>query len=1821
MREHEVRLEVEQVRLERELSQLDSKQEETRSEGGYSWYFWSTVSFIIFFIIEMCRMDVSETDIRPAEDEDIFSESGSITVKTMVLDKDILRNFCDKCTYTSAHENGKVREFVEGLADDLLESLRSVCDREADMEVGDFVGIGSMFEFWKVCKPLMCDLLVPFSPPEPYSFHFHLWCSSSSDIPPDMQGCGKIKVTKLGENEDCLCDSANLGTAQLDYTSLTLSHGGPYLGCCSSFPDHTITVWNWENAEPICKQPQAGKDVISLVFNPLNWLQLCALDTTSLTVWNIEKSADHHVLKSSVIELPATDGSFVEKLVHTSHSVSDELPYFGPEMPPSAISGLKGDKAESIVAKLCSKARLTPTAICWTATSELYVGCAQGFLLLVDPESLSVSVLFNPTTTDAIPELRQSKFQGLTLSKNGLITIEKGSVVHCLQIKGTQINIAKTWKLEAPVTTVKFSPDYESLLLASNSGQIYLLSSTQSDKIRKVLDLLSGNFVAAAFLHTNKNICLLRSSGELQLCSRDGICLGSLYLQAEVSSLACCPIAQYAAVGTTSGSVLFIDLNREQQPRLVHQVHLYHIPVDHLVFDQEGQYLLTGGSDTHIFVLDAKPSERFSVIGYTVVPGFVLSLSTQCVRDSGKVKVLALCTGKEGKSHDGSLLTLLTLPARYLAGPDGVDRNGCLSTDIFKVSTYEVSHPLKSCVLGVDDVFAYCHRRKTLQRFQLPQDTDGHSSQQVVQLKAEQEVKGHPLGPASLILSPHQLWLASVGRDGLLRIRETASMERYIELQCHSCRLGGIRSVSFSADSQTLLTAGFQDGSLVCTNLRIKCKDRGKDDKATWYSQFMANSLKNIFNTENPVLIGFPDWGQEPPAGTEKSRDIVVSNEMETLNVTEHNNSYNSLLFTPPSHHTWLESRREMIIKEENEQYSETKKNLRKTIKELSDTIQEMMHENENLPDIEHLEQHEFNLDIEEQKRLEAMVGQEVTKVRNEIEWDIIAKYYLHDVLKRECWDSMKFKGRTLKAFHSKHEVKNYPLKERTEKEVEDLHRVQNMRKLEKAACHVSKTKGLDSESSQKKSSNTASGSEEEQGEEDHKEKSAAVVGSFSAQLGYLNPYIYDQFSLLTTEQRINQIILLQGVIYRIRMAFNTEFEAVHRQKVQELNRVRDRNRKIREIMMELDMNEKLWEPSLTDSEWPERLLTVDDSEIKAEKYFTPEQKKEEQMKKLEEQRRLAAKDDDYRERGLSDMMDGVLEVKKDDILKMEIPPPEFVLTKPEVQWSEEEKNVYKEFEKKTKSLSEEKEKYKKLLETEMKKLMASTRDATEKFDETLTKLFEKVKCEMAIYQEELKITYLVYSVLIEEEMRNRELELKLKLEKTLAYKDEIEEEVKRHEEELELFQETYDSVVAENKVLDKDFRKEFLDVPAHVVDHLYKLYKRRPRVQKIRTQTDNPNPFKDQSLCGSLAPDALGKMLKAMEELDAPENMPEGLNPSIWERFCLVRRTKVECEQKVKVSALTLAEMQAFLLKRRNENKVAQEEIKNLTDELERHDGDVIDSHKLMFATVLHKSVCFPLIFGHKRSQITENSKSLHKEKNRFQKDIMVQVLLKQGQVEVSATDLTADYTDSVLQNRSVVEDLNSTIRMFGAQKIALMVKCKNVHKGICKLEWEHKMMRMQIEDLNNKARSIQEVQLSEEQQDYLHNTDRDSSVSKQVSILEKTIGFQEKTHLRSVQHRIKKIEQLNRQATMKADNAILEQQLSNMQMAVAERKRIYEAIASVENQTANREERYQKIVEKKKLEDTARAQAENLAFLWRELDRLMKKNFPSLDQLKHKT
>lgn len=71
-----------------------------------------------------------------------------------------------------------------------------------------------------------------------------------------------------------------------------------------------------------------------------------------------------------------------------------------------------------------------------------------------------------------------------------------------------------------------------------------------------------------------------------------------------------------------------------------------------------------------------------------------------------------------------------------------------------------------------------------------------------------------------------------------------------------------------------------------------------------------------------------------------------------------------------------------------------------------------------------------------------------------------------------------------------------------------------------------------------------------------------------------------------------------------MKTAFNTDFKGVHKQKEQEINRVKDKNRRIMEIMSELDHKMKLWEPSLSDNERPERALSVEDSEVRLEAVF-----------------------------------------------------------------------------------------------------------------------------------------------------------------------------------------------------------------------------------------------------------------------------------------------------------------------------------------------------------------------------------------------------------------------------------------------------------------------------------------------------------------------------------------------------------------------------------------------------------------------------------------
>lgn len=70
-------------------------------------------------------------------------------------------------------------------------------------------------------------------------------------------------------------------------------------------------------------------------------------------------------------------------------------------------------------------------------------------------------------------------------------------------------------------------------------------------------------------------------------------------------------------------------------------------------------------------------------------------------------------------------------------------------------------------------------------------------------------------------------------------------------------------------------------------------------------------------------------------------------------------------------------------------------------------------------------------------------------QLRNEIEEKNLAKQYVRSLIKRQCWDEMTTKGRSIKAFYSPMEVTNYPMRERTKDELEELEFVTQERKFE----------------------------------------------------------------------------------------------------------------------------------------------------------------------------------------------------------------------------------------------------------------------------------------------------------------------------------------------------------------------------------------------------------------------------------------------------------------------------------------------------------------------------------------------------------------------------------------------------------------------------------------------------------------------------------------------------------------------------------------------------------------------------------------------------
>lgn len=119
----------------------------------------------------------------------------------------------------------------------------------------------------------------------------------------------------------------------------------------------------------------------------------------------------------------------------------------------------------------------------------------------------------------------------------------------------------------------------------------------------------------------------------------------------------------------------------------------------------------------------------------------------------------------------------------------------------------------------------------------------------------------------------------------------------------------------------------------------------------------------------------------------------------------------------------------------------------------------------------------------------------------------------------------------------------------------------------------------------------------------------------------------------------------------------------------------------------------------------------------------------------------------------------------------------------------------------------------------------------------------------------------------------------------------------------------SYENARKRDKRLERKFRSEFAELKPSVPEHLFRQYRKRPRLLIAHGPCGTSAAFLTElAVCiieqrnSDILPRECSSYLRAMDELDRlPEGLKSRLKPDYWHLLCRHRRLKVEAEIKVK--------------------------------------------------------------------------------------------------------------------------------------------------------------------------------------------------------------------------------------------------------------------------------------------------------------------------------
>ena len=946
-------------------------------------------------------------------------------------------------------------------------------------------------------------------------------------------------------------------------------------------------------------------------------------------------------------------------------------------------------------------------------------------------------------------------------------------------------------------------------------------------------------------------------------------------------------------------------------------------------------------------------------------------------------------------------------------------------------------------------------------------------------------------------------------------------------------------------------------------------------------------------------------------------------------------------------------------------------------VRALRTRLEETIKRNEEADELERIPRENLLIDEKFRDELIAEGDERVAAAKEVLARETLYTDYLGAKIKKECWDTMATHGSAVVGFKDTDlVVYNYPLMVE-DKRAKLAKGVAFLRRMEVAEQEYLADQGeiptedlFDLRVDLPASAGGGDGKKKKKKTEEEEEEEAAAAAAAAAAKAKSSSYeslLYDMFKVYPPRRKITQMVMLQMATREIRRAFNADYDHMVGVKNGYMDRLGDLNIRIGDIRRELkgwtdttDDGAPVFVPTIELVEIENAPVTVKDSEIKSQRWLSPEERAKKDAEDAAEAARLAARGaNDPSERALKDMMGGQLENDEAGKQAEELPKPDWMLeTEPE-DYSDEQKKLAREYDKKNKVYQEDLLKKRRLLDAELRKTRQEAADIVKTWDQELAE-FSARRCDTDARLAQMEAWLIVCANEVEvgaDDDVRIELELSEEFRDVTEKKAESAAAVAEFQTVVDAAQKRLDACVEQDKKLEANFIRALGDIDEDVIKKLLNLYKRRKnparkdkttsrasqnlraagrRVSRAGAALRAADKLKSSKGSESLAAAAAAMIAKPpdaeadtgaadnvvlaarvdpfhgavggpaaelkhkprpppVEPLDPDFDRSEDIREKDWEKLVEHREKKIEKEAELRGIKEDMDEIQSYMFRLTEKDILLQARIDELEGEIEAHAG-------ARFARMY---------------------------------DFLVPITVRQGLAEAIVPDLTptglevtkAAEADVMLIQRDVVNTLNNSIFKHCEGKVKRLTAIKDFKKGIYDLEWENARLNMEADDLVAKIKELQMTRAdSALLPDILYDpmdakTEEDAlseRKKKEMDSLQRRVNHAVKLHARLLADKKKEVQKVRRKIeSIASQNEEISLKAAKMRESVSEYERIRDSRAGAaggkDNAAVAAEMKMRSVVSQSKLQHIARAQAEELAVLQDEVERLRLRTFPS--------